>query len=282
MSKHLHWLRQARQRYRRIGDEALPRNVMALLEAAAAATPDAAALHFIEPETTLTYAELLRDVRRLAAGLAAVGVARGSHVAVMLPNIREMPTTWLALAALGAVMVPVNIRYTGHELHYVITDSEATHLVIHDACQALLRELPAWPPMLAAVIVAGEPASDGYLRWHDLIAGASAAFAPDIEPDLDDVLNIQYTSGTTGWPKGCLLTQRYWLTCAKAYAASDGLRYRRILSSNPFFYMTPAMADADGLLPGRDAVCRAVSQPDPVRRGGCASTASISAGSRWT
>jgi crotonobetaine/carnitine-CoA ligase len=52
-------------------------------------------------------------------------------------------------------------------------------------------------------------------------------------------LNIQYTSGTTGWPKGCLLTQRYWLTCAKSYAHSDGLRYRRIFSANPFFYMTP-------------------------------------------
>ena len=68
---------------------------------------------------------------------------------------------------------------------------------------------------------------------------SSAVFKPAVEPDIDDLLNIQYTSGTTGFPKGCMLTQRYWLTCAKSYSACAGLRYQRIMAANPFFYMTP-------------------------------------------
>src|SRR5262245_19258699 len=125
------WLAAAKERYRRIGHEPLPDNVMTLLERAAAARPDAPALHFIETGRELIYAELLETVRRVAGGLSNAGVVRGSHVGVMLPNIPEMPITWLALAAIGAVMVPINTRYTAHELHYVLTDSEASHLVIH-------------------------------------------------------------------------------------------------------------------------------------------------------
>jgi crotonobetaine/carnitine-CoA ligase len=219
--------------------EPLPRNLMALLRSATQARPDAIALHFIESGIELSYARLVEDVQRLANGLASRGVTRGSHVAVMLPNVREMPTTWLALAALGAAMVPVNTRYTAHELHYLLTDSDATHLIVHDDYKGLLPGLPEPLPASMPVIIVGAAAPEGMVSWQELVDGSAPVFAPEREPDLDDLLNIQYTSGTTGWPKGCMLTHRYWLTCAKAYAACDGLKYRRILSSNPFFYLTP-------------------------------------------
>lgn len=233
------WLEAARARYRRIESEPLPGSVIALLENAAAATPDVLALQFIEGGDAFTYAGLLATVRRVANGLSAAGVGRGSHVGVMLPNVPEMPVTWLALAAIGAVMVPINTRYTAHELQYVLADSGAAHLVIHRDFVALLDGMEEPRPALATQIVVGTPTPVGMLPWHDLADRSDPHFVPTVPPGLDDLLNIQYTSGTTGWPKGCLLTQRYWLTCAKAYAASDGLRYRRILSPNPFFYMTP-------------------------------------------
>lgn len=235
MGRDFTWLAAARERYRLIEQEPLPDNIMTLLDAAAAEAPDRAALHFIESGAELTYSELIGSVRRLANGMTAAGVARGSHVAVMLPNIPEMPITWLALAAIGAVMAPVNTRYTAHELNYLLTDCEARHLIIHRDYLALLG---AAPPV-AAIVVGDAPASGERLAWSVLVETSSSVFEPIVTPSLDDLLNIQYTSGTTGWPKGCLLTQRYWLTCAKAYAMSDGLTYRRILSSNPFFYMTP-------------------------------------------
>ncbi|TCR63151.1 class I adenylate-forming enzyme family protein [Bosea sp. BK604] len=237
-SRDFDWLAAARERYRRIGEETLPPNVMALLESAAAAHPAAPALHFIETGRELTYAELLRSVHRLAAGLSEAGVEHGSHVGVMLPNVPEMPITWLALAAIGAVMVPINTRYTAHELHYVLTDSEASHLVIHTDFTGHLEMMPAAIAGLTTIAV-GASALPGLLSWQALADRPAEPFSPARAPGLDDLLNIQYTSGTTGWPKGCMLSQRYWLTCAKAYADSDGLHYRRIMSSNPFFYMTP-------------------------------------------
>lgn len=236
----LAWLEPARARYRQLAAEALPASIMALLDDAATAAPGAIALHFIEGGREVSYAALRRDVRRLANGLRAAGVVRGTHVGVMLPNLPEMPVTWLALAAIGAVMVPVNIRYTAHELHYVLSDSGATHLVVHDERIDLVDAMPAPIPGLVRIVVGtGGDASARGLVWQDLVDRAPDLFQADPAPGLDDLVNIQYTSGTTGWPKGCLQTQRYWITCAKAYAFSDGLRYRHILSPNPFFYMTP-------------------------------------------
>jgi crotonobetaine/carnitine-CoA ligase len=156
----------------------------------------------------------------------------------MLPNIVEMPITWLALATLGAVMVPINVRYTAHELAYVLTDSNASHLVIHDSFSPLLADLPAREPPLQVIAVGSAPPACA-ARWQDLIDRVPPVVETARAPQIDDLLNIQYTSGTTGFPKGCLLSHRYWLTCAKAYAASDELAYRRIFAANPFFYMTP-------------------------------------------
>lgn len=247
MSRDFGWLAAARERYRLIAQEPLPDNIMTLLDAAAAEAPERVALHFIESGAELSYSSLAESARRLANGLGAAGVVRGAHVAVMLPNVPEMPITWLALAAIGAVMAPVNTRYTAHELQYVLRDSDATHLIIHRDYLALLADappvtMPVKVPVtvpVTVIVVGEEPVRGDRLAWSALVEASSSVFEPAIAPRLDDLINIQYTSGTTGWPKGCLLTQRYWLTCAKAYATSDGLTYRRILSSNPFFYMTP-------------------------------------------
>ncbi|MFX7768392.1 AMP-binding protein, partial [Acinetobacter baumannii] len=83
------------------------------------------AWNFFETGETITYGALDRAVDRMAAALAQFGVGRAMRVGVMLPNCPQMPTTWLALARIGAVMVPVNLRYTGRELAYVLGDAEA-------------------------------------------------------------------------------------------------------------------------------------------------------------
>jgi crotonobetaine/carnitine-CoA ligase len=231
------WRQAALAQIRRVEAMPLPRNIGALLDAAAADAPEATALHVIADGGTVTYAALRDQVDRLAGALQALGVAHGSVVAVMLPNVREMPVTWLALARLGAVMAPVNVRYTAHELRYLLEDSGARHLVLHEDYLPVLDGVSP-RPVLDRVVVAGTPRA-GEVAWQSLLDAAPSPAKPAREPVLDDLMNIQYTSGTTGLPKGCLLTQRYWLTCAQAYAHCDGLVLKRILSPNPFFYMTP-------------------------------------------
>jgi long-chain acyl-CoA synthetase len=100
------------QRRKEIEAGPLPRNVAALIDEVCEAAPDRLAWNFFEGGGALTYRELQSEVNRLANGLRTIGVGKGTHVGVMLPNIPEFPLTWLALARLGAVMVPVNTRYT--------------------------------------------------------------------------------------------------------------------------------------------------------------------------
>ena len=98
----------AAERRRRIEGETLPRNIAELVITASAEGGDRLVWNFFESQETLTYAQLAPRVFALAAGLMSVGVRKGTHVAVMLPNKAAFPLTWLALGTIGAVMVPVN------------------------------------------------------------------------------------------------------------------------------------------------------------------------------
>ena len=228
------------ERRRQIEAQALPPNVWSLLDEAASAMPDQLLWDFFDHGEQATYAEVRERVKRLAAGLFVRGVSRRTVVALMIPNVPAWPTTWFALARLGATVVPLNVRYTSRELHYVLKDSEARHLIVHEDYLPVARQaLGGLGISPEQVFVVGAQASEGPERWEDILAGGRMDILPDELPGRDDLLNIQYTSGTTGMPKGCMLTHRHWLTCGKVNARRDGHGYRRILASTPFFYMDP-------------------------------------------
>jgi len=223
-------------RVERIESEPLPTNIGALLDAAADAVPDEVALHFIADDQTFTYRILREMVNKAAGGLTTLGIGRGTHVALMMPNIPPWPITWLALARLGAVCVPINVRYTTRELQFTLDDAEVDHLIIDQHHLPVATALTG--TRLKTVLVVGD-ANAPQRSWNEVVANGDERCMPEHTPVLDDLMNIQYTSGTTGLPKGCLLTQRYWLTCAKVHAEVDGMEHRNILATNPFFYMTP-------------------------------------------
>jgi crotonobetaine/carnitine-CoA ligase len=232
--------RDLAERLRQIEAEPLPASTAALLDAAAADAGDRIALNFFETGRIIAYGELRHRVDRLASSLHRLGVRKGTRVAVMLPNAPEFPITWLALSRLGAVMAPVNTGYTGRELDYLVNDAQVHYLVIAEAFLGVMDAMPARPATLtdAHVIVAGTPRT-GQRSWQALQDSGDPAFRAPEPVGLDDLLNIQYTSGTTGFPKGCLHLQRYWVTTGKINAARDGLLYERILTSTPFYYMDP-------------------------------------------
>ena len=229
------------ERRRRIESEPLPPNIAALIDEAANAAGDRTAWNFFESGETITYADLRRRVQGLARGLAAIGVRKGTHVAVMLPNVAAFPLTWLAIGTLGAVMIPVNVGYQPRELRFVLDSGDAEYVIVDEACLPMLEGCIAEGGLRVArqnVVVRGKGAP-GLHDWDALAQPAEEAYVPPAQVGLDDLLNIQFTSGTTGFPKGCMLTHRYWLTSGKVNAFRDGRRYERILASTPFYYMDP-------------------------------------------
>lgn len=230
------------ERRARIEAEPLPANIGALIDTAAADAGDRVLWSFFETGQTITYAQMRRVVNGLAARLVALGITKGTHVGVMLPNIPAFPLTWLALGRIGAVMLPINPAYTPREIAHVMTVAGADWVVTHAETRATLDlahaeglvSIPA-----SRMIVVGGDVPDGAQSWEDLAAEPADNFIAPDPVGHDDLLNIQFTSGTSGFPKGCMLSQRYWISAGKVNAFRDGRVYRRILASTPFFYMDP-------------------------------------------
>ena len=213
----------------------LAANVGALLDDAAERWRDRTFLVFFDDDDILSYADVARLVRDAAGALAAIGVGAGAHVAVMLPTARTWPIAWLALARLGAVTIPINYNYTPRELAWMLDDSDASHLVIHRDYVAVFESIEGGAPLARGnVVVAGGAA--GYPHHLERMMDAGHR-APAVEVDRDALLNIQYTSGTTGLPKGAMLTHRYWLTFGRNGAAQFQDRLERILISQPYYYV---------------------------------------------
>src|SRR5438067_12165482 len=181
-----------------------PRNLAAYFDAAVAR--HAGRPLWVQSEqsgATLTYAELAAWVHRCAATLQAQGVGRGTRVAVMLPNLPAFAITWMAIARLGAVIVPVNTHYTARELAYTLDQGEVELLVIAGEYLNVLEQIPAADLRLSSrrVIVHGGARSRFQLDWHRLLATAPAGPPAHDDPDADDPVSILFTSGSTGLPK---------------------------------------------------------------------------------
>jgi len=221
-----------------------PQDLVGLIEQAARTWPDKTAWVFDADDTRLTFAEIDRRTGELALALRELGARPGDRVAVMLRNVPEFPLLWLALAKLGAVLVPVNTNYRELDGAHVLAHSGARFAVGGNEFVDLLARIApdtaverVLTPAQLAELVPDPAAEDEPVRFHAV--GEQPA-------------NIQYTSGTTGAPKGCVLPHRYWTTLAIGLTTSfPAVRQDdRMLTAQPFHYIDPQWNVALGLASG--------------------------------
>jgi long-chain acyl-CoA synthetase len=178
-------------------------NIASYLERHAARHADRAAIRF--EGRTITFAELNRDACRLAGALRKKGIGAGFRVAVYLPNIPEFLVAYYAIQKLGAVAVSINPMFKSEEVRYLVNDSGAVAIF---TTADLAPNVPADCQQLTFRFVAGEEAgADGWRPMSELLAQGSDSFE-SVGRGLDDPAALLYSSGTTGFPKGVILTQR--------------------------------------------------------------------------
>jgi fatty-acyl-CoA synthase len=209
------------------------RDILTKTATDAGAGPDDVALTFDGRD--MTFGELDTRSTRLAAGLAAAGFGKGDRVAVVMHNRLEWVELFFALAKLGGVMVPVNYLLAASEMHYILDDSGSRWVVVEDSLAPALASLPE---ALAgrAIIEVGEPTGLGR-QYEDVLT--DAPFTPPAVTS-DDLFLLQYTSGTTGFPKGAMHTHGTVLWNS----------YHQIVdfdvTAEDVYYVTPALCWAAG------------------------------------
>lgn len=235
-----------------------------MLEATAERLPKKVAL--ICDDETLTYEELRRRVLSIAFNLQKTGIQKGDRVALLFPNCNEMAISYFACAAIGTIAVPLNNRLTGRDLTYILNDSGARLAMVgyqfFDLFQSIRDSLTA----VKDVIYAGTDRKPGAIFFGDLLGAREEPRAAALSPD--DPAVIMYTSGTTGLPKGAIMTHRNVFTNARNCGAALSYKGSDItLIAVPLFHVTGLNSQlvAFVYVGGTSVILRAYKTADMIR-----------------
>lgn len=226
-----------------------------------------AALHpdrdvFVFPDSRRTYAELFERANRVAGALVQMGVRKGDHVGILMPNCMDFVDVWFGASFLGAVVVPINARFKARELGYVIADGELVTIITSDIVEQhtdyvelLYEALPGLrdspdplalsldaAPMLRSAVLLGSKSAPGFLdrEGFEAMAGSLSTAEVDVlrrRVAIRDTAVVFYTSGTTSMPKGCLLDHETLLRVGINTRIRMGLTdHERMFDPLPLFH----------------------------------------------
>ncbi len=250
-----------------------------VLDEMVARYPDQYAFKYTTLDYTRTYTQFREDVDRAAAALIAMGVKPGHHVSIWATNIPQWFITFWASVKIGAVLVTVNTAYKIHEAEYLFRQSDTHTLVMVENCRdsdykGIMEELcpelkntkPGEPlysknlPFLRNVITVGFQ-MDGCLNWDEFMEKGDTVpreevrrLAAAVKPD--DVCNMQYTSGTTGFPKGVMLTHRNIINNGKTIGdRMDISTADRMMIQVPMFHCFGMVLSMTNLMTHGGTIC---------------------------
>jgi fatty-acyl-CoA synthase len=223
--------------------------------------PENTALVSLEFGIRQTYREFYKTCRDVAKGLMAMGIKRGDHVAVWTTNIPEWVYLQSALGMTGGVLVTINTNYQTHELEYILKQSDSTSLFLidsyrdtsfYDTVRQVTPELDSCTtgslvseklPLLKNVIYIGKKENTpGMFKFSDLIKMGEKITEQELDERMNslsdgDVINMQYTSGTTGFPKGVMLTHHNIVNNARMVGDVMGMTEKdSLLIQVPMFH----------------------------------------------
>lgn len=231
-----------------------------LLEEQAKKYPNHEAVVYYDRGLRMTYKEFDDHCRKVARGLMALGIEKGEHLAVWSTNTPEWLSLQFATGKMGAVLVTVNTNYRAAELEYLLKQSDSKTLIlmeqyrdvsyvdtIYQICPELRTSKPGQLkskrlPHLKNVIFMGEKRYPGMFQWNDIIEASKTVTEEQLDEQLnslraEDVINMQYTSGTTGFPKGVMLSHRNIVNNGHQIAQCMELTYKdRLCIPVPFFH----------------------------------------------
>ena len=182
----------------------------------------------------ITYADFYRRCRAAAAMFQGLGIRHGDRVCMFLPNVPEVLYTWFGLALIGGIAVTVNTAYRRDEMAFILNNAEASALVAHETLGAVAAAAADRAPSVRHRLIVGEsPAADGWRSYSQLLADApEPAERPEVAPA--DIAMLQYTSGTTGNPKGVMVTHQMYVSAGQGFA-----RWTRATPDDRFFTCLP-------------------------------------------
>ena len=195
----------------------------------------------------LTYRELGERVRLLAQGLASLGLRSGDRISIVAPNSLGFYETYYASAMLGLILNPINIRLAGPEMAFILNDSGSRAVLAHvDYAGQVMEALRSSPGVESLIWMGGEgeaaPGRRG-VRYRDFLASQEGGFVPPRPVEDSEPAHLYYTSGTTGRPKGVVLTHRnvtaHSLAAMAEFNLSDKDRWFHVA---PMFHLADAWA----------------------------------------
>jgi fatty-acyl-CoA synthase len=231
-----------------------------MVDSIAAKYPDNEAVVSVHENIRWTYREFLGRVNRVARGLMGLGVEKGDRVAIWAMNYADWIVVQFATSRIGAIMVNINPAYRTYELEYVLRQAEIQTLIVqgrfktsdyvgmfYEACPGAYEAKPGKIssekfPFLKNVIFLGDIPYSGMYTWGDFLKKADEIPTDEMvrrgeELSFDDPINIQYTSGTTGFPKGVVLTHHSVLN--NGFIIGEGMGFTekdRLCIPVPFYH----------------------------------------------